>query len=77
MPRCGRQPRADWRAQVDARLPELLESIRCAPSVDAGFADAAPGLMTGLAGVGDGLLALARPDLPLVLGLEPQRHPAR
>ncbi len=42
------------------------------PRVDSAFAGAAPGLMTGLAGVGYGLIALAHPTgLPLVLALEP------
>jgi type 2 lantibiotic biosynthesis protein LanM len=64
--------RDDWRRQVAAKLPGLLDSIAARPLVDSPFADAAPGLMTGLAGIGYGLIALARPaSVPLVLGLEP------
>ena len=64
--------RADWREQVDARMPALIDAIAAGPRLDSAFADAAPGLMTGLAGVGHGLLALAAPDrVPLALALEP------
>jgi lantibiotic modifying enzyme len=64
--------RDDWRAGVAARLPRLLDAIAGCPGVDSAFPDAAPGLMTGRAGVGHGLLMLARPlDVPFVLALEP------
>jgi type 2 lantibiotic biosynthesis protein LanM len=64
--------RDDWRERVASRLPSLLDEISAGPRVDSAFAEAAPGLMTGLSGVGYGLLALARPaSLPLVLALEP------
>ena len=64
--------RDDWRAGVAARLPALLDAVAGCPGVDSAFPDAAPGLMTGLAGLGYGLLALARPaGAPFVLALEP------
>jgi type 2 lantibiotic biosynthesis protein LanM len=66
--------RTDWRQRVNSRLPGLLDGISARPRLDSAFADAAPGLMTGLAGAGYGLLAIARPELvPLVLALEPPR----
>jgi mersacidin/lichenicidin family type 2 lantibiotic len=56
---------------IAAGLPALLDEIAERPGVDCAFVDAAPGPMTGLAGVGLGLLTFARPgDTPLVLGLE-------
>src|SRR5262249_50154018 len=67
----ARLGRGDWRAAVARRLPALREAIAAGRIVDCAFADAARGLMTGLAGVGHGLLVLAQPDLPLVLALDP------
>lgn len=70
--------RDDWRRRVAARLSALADSISAGPRVDFAFADAAPGLMTGMSGVGYGLLALARPaEVPLVLALQPPRRASR
>ena len=56
--------------EVEARIPPLLAAIAEHPLLDSSFPDAAPGLMTGLAGIGHGLLMLARtPQCPLVLTL--------
>lgn len=69
--------RADWQEQVDARLRRVLDSLRAAPPrCGFLFADAAPSLMTGLSGVGYGLLGLAaaaekRSAIPCVLALAP------
>ncbi|HEY4244443.1 MAG TPA: type 2 lanthipeptide synthetase LanM family protein [Kofleriaceae bacterium] len=64
--------RADWRAAVEARLPALLAAIAspAGPQLDAAFAPSAPGLMTGLAGVGYGLLSIAAPSTPCLLALD-------
>jgi type 2 lantibiotic biosynthesis protein LanM len=62
-----------WRAQVDRIAAILLESISrdgwlCGTPLGVG----SPGLMTGLAGIGYGLLRLAEPTrVPSVLVLEP------
>lgn len=66
--------RDDWRRAVDRRLPALLDDVAHRLTLDTAFADAMPGLMTGIAGVGCGLLALADPAEPFVLGLEPPRR---
>ncbi|NUT47505.1 MAG: hypothetical protein HOV94_09395 [Saccharothrix sp.] len=60
--------RDDWRAAVSLRLGDVLDGWRC------GFAHAAsaPELMTGVSGIGLGLLRLHRPDIvPQVLRLAP------
>jgi len=70
----ARLGRDDWRRCVDDRLPALIDGVANRLTLDTTFADAMPGLMTGIAGIGCGLLALADPAEPFVLGLEP---PAR
>jgi lantibiotic modifying enzyme len=65
--------RDHWRQRVAARLPALLDGVASRLTLDIAFADAAPGLMTGIAGIGCGLLALAAPGEPFVLALEPPR----
>jgi type 2 lantibiotic biosynthesis protein LanM len=65
----------EWRAQVNRLAAMILEDIerngwRCANPVGI----ESPGLMTGLAGIGYGLLRLAKPKLvPAVLSLEPPK----
>lgn len=66
--------RDDWRRCVDERLPALIDAVANRLMLDTAFADAMPGLMTGIAGIGSGLLALADPAAPFVLGLEPPRR---
>jgi lantibiotic modifying enzyme len=62
-----------WRAEVDRLAAGVLESIerdgwRCASPLGV----ESPGLMTGLAGIGYGLLRLAEPArVPAVLVLAP------
>jgi len=67
----ARLGRDDWRRRVEARLPTLIDAVTNGLTLDTPFADAAPGLMTGVAGIGCGLLAIADPGAPFVLGLEP------
>jgi type 2 lantibiotic biosynthesis protein LanM len=67
----ARLGRDDWRRRVDDRLPALIDDVAHRLTLDTAFADAVPGLMTGIAGIGCGLLALADPAAPFVLGLEP------
>ncbi len=66
--------RRTWQEQLQARLHRLLLSLNAAPP-RCGFAfpDAAPSLMTGMSGVGYGLLSLAGApgEFPNVLALAP------
>jgi lantibiotic modifying enzyme len=68
--------RDDWRAAVRQQLDGVLAGWRC------GFShpESAPALLTGVSGIGLGLLRLARPDaVPQVLRLAPptlEPHPA-
>lgn len=66
--------RRTWQEELQARLHRLLLSLNAAPP-RCGFAfpDAAPSLMTGISGVGYGLLALAGApgEFPSVLALAP------
>lgn len=72
---------ADAEARDDSRrlAASLLDSIeRHGVWCGAPFGLETPGLMTGLAGVGYGLLRLAHPErVPSVLSFEPPRRPSR
>jgi lantibiotic modifying enzyme len=68
-----------WRAEVGRRAALVLEGIACRGWLcgSPGGVES-PGLMTGLAGIGYGLLRLAHPArVPSVLVLEPPCAPAR
>jgi lantibiotic modifying enzyme len=66
--------RRDWQGQVGERLRITLERLfECGPECGVQLASAAPALMNGIAGIGYGLLYLARPfDMPFVLDLSPR-----
>jgi lantibiotic modifying enzyme len=68
--------RAEWRAQRDELASAVLHSIRqggwqCGTPLGV----ESPGLMTGIAGIGYGLLRLANPQaMPSILTLEPPKR---
>ncbi len=68
--------RHDWQKQVASRLEALLAELRTSsPRCGFAFPQAVPSLMTGISGVGYGLLALSVPGgLPCVLSLDPPRQ---
>ncbi|WP_437314675.1 type 2 lanthipeptide synthetase LanM family protein [Sorangium sp. So ce385] len=63
--------RADWTAEVARHTARILAEIQRGGTIlGRGLKDAVPNLLTGLAGVGYGLLYQAHPEaVPLVLGL--------
>jgi type 2 lantibiotic biosynthesis protein LanM len=65
--------RSDWQQQVDQRLAGLLHTLHHGrPQCGFAFPDAVPSLMTGLAGIGYGLLWLGEPQqVASVLSLAP------
>jgi lantibiotic modifying enzyme len=64
--------RTDWQQQLDNRLAELLTTRPFEPRCGFTFPDSVPSLMTGISGIGYGLLSLSAPTpLPCILSLEP------
>jgi lantibiotic modifying enzyme len=65
--------RDDWQRRIDERLPVTLARLfERGPECNFDFPPAAPALMSGLAGIGYGLLYLARPaEVPFVLDISP------
>ena len=63
--------RADWQERIEHRLEATIAQLRTTgPRCGVAFPDAMPSLMYGIAGIGYGLLHLARPrEVPLILAL--------